>query len=714
MKVYMRISMLLLTALLLTLPNKQMKADEGMWLPIYLKMISGDMSGLGAKITADDIYNINKSSIKDAIVSMGGYCTGEIVSGKGLIFTNHHCGFDAIAELSSTDFNVLDKGFWAKDFKEEMPVPGLTMSILAYMKDVTALVNDSEDPDAVIDSLITEASKDGKHDADVASMYYGTEHYLMVYDVYRDIRFVGAPPSSIGKFGGDTDNWMWPRHTGDFSVFRIYTDTDNQPADYDENNVPYKPKHFLPISLKGYDESSFACIMGFPGSTDRYLTSASTEQVTQDTYPDYIKIIGERLKIMKTAMDADEQVRLDLASDYASLANSYKYFKGVVERSKISDFIDQKRKYEEKFQKWTGKDETRTEEYGEAIEGVSKLVDGNKELNQLVNYLNFAGFGPSMVEYGIGFYMLNRAFSGNPDMEAHKDQLGSLKDDAEAHFADYNREVDQALLASMARLMYNDLPESNQPSFFKSDMFSKLKDKPKADRFDNMAVKIFKKSLLTNQKKSDKFFKKPSVKALEADPGYQYMTSQLNLYISNSMMVNALNSQEESMMSKYITGIRELNKERNFYPDANSTLRFTYGTVKTYPADNGKMYDYYTTAQQILDKYVPNDEEFDVPEKLRTLLEKKDYGQYAENGVLKVNFLTNTDITGGNSGSPVMDANGHLIGLAFDGNWESMLSDLYFDDTVTRTINVDIRYVLFVIDKYANAQRIIDELTIVK
>jgi peptidase S46-like protein len=689
-------------------------ADGGMWLPLYLKLISGEMNQAGARITADDIYNINKSSIKDAIVQMGGFCTGEIVSDQGLVFTNHHCGYDAIAELSSTSSNLLDDGYWAPHMIEEKPVDGLTMSILVYMKDVTALVNEAKDPDSVIDSIETAASEDGAYETEVTHMYYNTEHYLMVYEVFRDIRFVGAPPSSIGKFGGDTDNWMWPRHTGDFSIFRIYAGPDNKPAEYSNENVPYKPKHHLKISLKGYKQGDFASIMGYPGSTQRYLTAAGAEQITTQTYPDYVKILDERLRIMKEAMDADPAVKLELASDYASLANSYKYFKGVVERSKISDFIEQKKEFEKTFNKWANENETRKEEYGEVVSGIANLIESNKETGKLMNYLNFAGFGPEIVSYGAGFYRLYRSLQADDNVEAQAETLKALKEEADAHFETYNGELDQKMLAAMSRMMYNELGEEQRPDIFESETFLKMKDKSKADRFDNYAAMVFKKSFLASKKKSDKFFKKPSLKAMEKDPGIAYMISQINVYIGNMMTIQMSNTMEETYLGKFITGMREIKKDTKFYPDANSTLRFTFGNVKTYPDDNGKMYEYYTNAQQILMKYIPNDEEFDVPEKLRELIKNKDFGQYAENGEMRVNFLSTTDITGGNSGSPVMDADGNLIGIAFDGNWESMLSDLYFDETVTRTISVDIRYVLFIIDKFGGNERIINELTIVK
>lgn len=698
----------------LAIPNVA-KADEGMWLPIYLNVIKGEMARLGAQITPEDIYNINQSSIKDAIVQMGGFCTGEIVSNKGLVFTNHHCGYDAVAGLSSTSDNLLDNGFWAKDYGEELPVDGLTMQILVRMQDVTEAVAKSADPEATMDSIIEAATADNHYTASVDEMYYGTEYYLMVYEVFNDIRLVGAPPADIGKFGGDTDNWMWPRHTGDFSIFRIYAGPDNKPASYSEDNKPYTPKHYLKISLNGYDPGDFSFIMGFPGTTERYLTAAGVTKTVEQEYPAYVDILGKQLELMKKAMDADDDVRLAMAGDYASYANSYKYFKGVVERSKKSDFIDQKRALEKKFVEWANQDPERTETYSEVVESLESLYTDNAEVMKMMNYLNMAAFAPGIVNYGAAYFKMGRAFGEEePNMDAIKEDAQDLKEATESHFEDYDRKVDEEMLADMLRLMYNKMPDNMRPSVFESNEFTKFKDSRRKDRFDKYARYIMRKSFMTKEKKAMKFLDDPEKEDLLEDPAYEYVNSVIQLYIQNMFPVEMAASQESNLLGTYITGLREMQERRKFYPDANSTLRFTYGTVKAYPNDEGEMYNHYTVASQIMDKYVAGDEEFNVPEKLRTLIQNKDYGRYGEDGELKVNFITNTDITGGNSGSPVMDANGNLIGIAFDGNWESMLSDLHFEETVTRTINVDIRYVLFIIDKMANAQHVMNELEIVQ
>lgn len=694
------------------------RADEGMWLPIYLHVIKGDMDRLGLRLSPDDIYNINRSSVKDAIVQMGNFCTGEIVSRQGLVFTNHHCGYDAIAGLSDVGSNLLDGGFWAKNLQDELPVEGLTMKILVRMEDVTSRFNDADDAgeetDELMEKLEEEASEGGRYLAEIVDMFYGTEYYLMVYEVFSDIRLVGAPPSSIGKFGGDTDNWMWPRHTGDFSVFRIYANADNAPALYSPDNKPYTPKHSLPISLQGYDESSFAFIMGYPGTTDRQLTSdGATKTVTHD-YPQYVKILEQRLAIMKRHMDMDEKVRIALASDYASLSNSHKYFKGVVERSKKSDFIDQKRAFEAEFKEWAARTDERNEDYGGVVEDLADVYSKNMENSTLVNYLNMAGFGPAFVTYGFNYFALSRRATNEEALANNPELLDGIRASSEPHFANYNAAMDREMLVAMSRLMYTDMPEKLRPDVFSKEPFTKLKDKKKADRFEQYADRIFKKSILTNQKAEAKWLKKPTMKKLEEDLGFQYVMGMLNLYIGNMFPIEIANMQEETLMGSFITGTREMQPNRKYYPEANSTLRFTYGTVKSYPDDYGDEYEYLTYGSQILEKYIPGDEEFDVPENLLSLLRKKDFGRYGNNGDIVVNFITNNDITGGNSGSPVMNADGHLIGIAFDGNWESMLSDLYFDDTVTRTISVDVRYVLFVIDKVAGASYLLDEMEIVE
>lgn len=692
-------------------------ADEGMWLPLQIKNMQGKINTLGGKLTPEDIYDINNSSIKDAVVQFANYCTGEVVSDKGLLFTNHHCGYDAVATLSSTDNNFLDNGFWATSFEEEMHVPGLSVSFLVTMEDVTERVLQAEDDFAEISNIEFEALEDyGEgHDVQVFEMYEGLQYFLVVYKVYTDIRLVGAPPSSIGKFGGDTDNWMWPRHTGDFSVFRIYAGEDNEPADFSVSNKPLKPKHFLPVSLKGIEEGDFSMTLGFPGATERYLTSDAVDFTVKNEYPDYIKLMGERLRIMKADMDANPEVKLSLASDYASLANSYKYYKGVVERYEKTGLQKGKKELESQFKKWLGENEEREEKYGNVIPRIKDNYEASKDHIKVETYTNFAVFSPAFIELGFSAWFLQGTMEREPDNEsAWENRLEALKEGVEPHFQSFNAETDKKIFAAMMRMLYNDLSDqdiANAP-FFQTKAFKKSKAKGDKDRFEAYADAVYDKSMLVNKKKMDAFLKKPSLKTLKKDPGVEFITKAIEYYQENALGMAVMEEVNSKLMQLYIDGLMEMQSDKMFYPDANSSMRMSFGQVQPYTAD-GKKFKYYTLGSEILAKEKPGDDEFSVPTELHNLLEKKDFGRYArKDGTLPVCFISSNDITGGNSGSPVIDGEGNLIGIAFDGNWESMISDLYYETDINRTISVDIRYVLFVIDKYAKAQRIIDELKV--
>lgn len=689
------------------------KADEGMWLPLYIKKLESKMKAQGMKIKADDIYNINKASIKDAIVSFGGFCTGEIVSNKGLVFTNHHCGYDAIAELSSTTSNYLKDGFWAMKHEEELPVKGLNVKILVKMEDVTALVKDKENQDAIIDSLTKAATKGNGYKAEVKPYFYQNEFYLLVYEVFNDIRLVGTPPESVGKFGGDTDNWMWPRHTGDFSIFRIYAGADNKPAEYSPTNKPYTPKHHLPISLKGVKQNDFSFIMGFPGRTQRYLTSDAIKKTINTDYPIGSSIMDAKLKTQKKYMDNDEAIKLQLASGYASLANYWKYMLGNISAAKNSDFITQKEKFEAEFTAWANATPERKEKYGNLVADLKKVAESNPDNNKLQSYLNFCYFGPALVSYGSRMYQLPMMIGEGEISEKAQASINRIKDGVENHFKDFNAKVDQAVMTEMIRLAMRELPEKDWVDAMKSSVFTSLPgtNDEKAAKY---AEYVYKNSMLADKAKMEKWLANPNGRALGSDPGFEFAKSCIELYRRNMMATNANDMAEDELMHTYMAAIREFKKDQFFYPDANSTLRITYGNILPYDPKDGVFFKYYTTAKGILEKEIPGDLEFDVPAKLSELIRKKDFGPYAENGELKTCFLSNNDITGGNSGSPVINGNGHLIGIAFDGNWESMVGDLSFQKNTQRTISVDIRYVLFFIDKYAGAKNLIDELTIIQ
>lgn len=702
-------------AVVLFLNSTALRADEGMWLPLYIHKLQGKIKSMGCKLKPEDIYSINKASIKDAIVSFGGFCTGEIVSPNGLVFTNHHCGYDAIADLSTVKNNYLRDGFWARSYAEELPVEGLKVRILQEMRDVTAEMQKAEDKEAK-EKELTEPYTSKGLEASVESYFYGNEYYLLIYKVYKDIRLVGTPPESVGKFGGDTDNWMWPRHTGDFSIFRIYAGPDNEPAEYSPNNKPYHPKKFLPISLKGIKEGDFAFIMGFPGRTQRYLTSDGIRRIIYEEYPVASSIMDVKLKTQKKFMDKDEAIKLQLASGYASLANYWKYMLGNISAAKTSDFIQKKEEFERAFQAWADADPERKKKYGNLIADLRQIYTSNKEEHKLQSYLMFGYLGPDFARRASRLYgAASQLKDDGPLPENLQKQFNDLKKKLDKTFEEYNATVDIAVMTELLKKCLTDLPESQWPAVFKSEEFQKIPGTTRDEKIENYALYVINNSLFCNKEKMKEFLENPKGSRLRNDPGFAYVKDVITLYISNMSVVGADDQAEEALMSDYMDGIRKFQKDKFFYPDANSTLRFTYGSVMPYRPRDAVFYDYTTTHKGILEKEIPGDLEFDVPKRLHDMLVAKDFGPYADkNGNLVTCFLTNNDITGGNSGSPVINGNGELIGIAFDGNWESMVGDLSFQPAVQRTISVDIRYVLWFIDKYAGASNLISELKIVR
>ena len=712
------LSFLVISSLSNAYPNPP---DEGMWLPMFIERLNyEDMQKKGLKLTPKEIYDINNSSLKDAIVRLGrGFCTAEVISDQGLLLTNHHCAYDVIQDNSTKNHNYLKDGFWAKDKKSEIHNPGLTASFLVRMEDVTekvlANVNDEmseqERAEAILQAskeLEETASEDKKYETRIKSFFAGNEYYLFVYKTYRDVRLVGAPPEAVGKFGGDTDNWMWPRHTGDFAMLRIYAGPDNEPADYSENNVPLKPKHHLPISLKGVKQGDFAMVMGYPGSTNRYLSSYGVNVELEKSQPNIVKIRGERLDILKENMDSDEDIRLKYASKYASISNYWKYFIGQQAGLKRLKVYDKKKALEDKFAKWVAQDANRKKKYGNALQ---LLQEGHEEIASTTLsrvYMNEAGFGSEILVMAFRLSSLQRALSSeNPNAELIKSSVERVKARAEGFYKEYDANTDKQVTAALLELYYKNVPKDQHPDIFKT-----IESKYKGN-FEKYTENLFKKSMLTSKDQVMSFLANPSAKTLEKDPAMQAMTSILTNYRENiapkSIPATAKIQQGNRL---FIDGLRKMNANKSYYPNANSTMRLTYGTVLPYKAKDAVNYDFVTTGAGILEKEIPEDEEFHVPTKLHDLLAKKDYGQYAENGTLVTCFLTNNDITGGNSGSPVINAKGELIGVAFDGNWEAMSGDIAFEPELQRCINVDIRYVLFIIDKYANSKHLVDEMTL--
>ncbi len=734
------------------------RPDEGMWLLLQILEQYEELKAKGLQLSPEQIYSETQPSLKDAIVQLGNFCSGSFISPEGLVITNHHCAYSSIQEHSSIEHDYLTHGFWAKSRDEELHTPGLYVRILVRMERVTDKVldeNGTKDASKV-EALIKAAEKEGPgYEAEVKEMFSGNEYYLFVYQRFDDVRLVGAPPSSIGKFGGDTDNWMWPRHTGDFALFRVYANKNNEPAPYSPDNVPYKPKYFLPISLKGVKKGDFTMIMGFPGSTERYLTSYELETKLKHLNPILIENFRLKLQIMKKAMDEDDAVRIQLADEYASLSNSYKYYFGQTQELKRYHLIDTLRLREQQIQQWIEQDEKRKEKYGDLLQKFEQLYKTYADMLAFAYYINTTLFAPSATEVFFELYRLRNLnlpkkkkeiqienttskdkASKETEATYNKEEWGEVseeetesenetegKDDFNPYsilqkslekapelFDDYVPIVDQKIFEAMLLKFYQYVDP--KPQWLKQ-ILKKAKGKTPEEKIQNFAEKAYQKSVLTDQKRYEDFLRSFNSKQLQKDPLFAFYTSLLEYYnqkIIGSYFVYF--STAKQLQKQYMQLLMEYQPNKKFYPDANFTLRLTYGKVLDYYPKDAVYYHWRTTHYGILEKYVPGDEEFDVPERLLTLLQNKDFGIYAEGDTLPVCFITDNDITGGNSGSPIMNARGELIGLAFDGNWESMSSDIMFNPRLQRTINVDIRYCLFIIDKFAGASHLLKEMDI--
>ena len=700
-----------------------LRADEGMWLlPLLEKLNINAMQKTGCRLTADEIYSINHSSLKDAIVIFGGGCTGEIVSGDGLLFTNHHCGYSAIQQHSSLEHDYLLDGFWAKSRNEEIYTPGLRVTFMVRIEDVTDRVNarlnnrmtepEREKAINAISSEITaEAVKDTHYSANVRSYFGGNDFYLLVYEIFNDVRMVGAPPSSIGKFGDETDNWTWPRHTGDFSIFRVYTAPDGKPADYSPGNVPLKPRHFLPVSLKGIEKDDYAMVMGYPGSTDRYMTSGGVEELLEIDLPTRVKIRGEKQEIMRRHMYADPEVRIKYATKYAGSSNYWKYSIGQIAGIKRLDVYGRKMEQEKRFTQWVNADNGRKERYGDALQMINSGIEDNKEYNRAGSYLSECLLrGVELPLFAGRFTMLHDELAKKqPDPDAVKKITEQVKGAASEFYKNYDRALDREVSEAMLKRYFTDISQAYYPDFYQT-----IAKKYKGD-VGKYVQTWFDKSVFSDPARLDAFLKKPSAKTLQNDLVFQAGQSirrSLNVIRSS---VEEGNERTKTGYRKYIAGILEMDRDKVWYPDANSTMRLTYGTVVDYFPRDGVYYNYYTTLKGVMEKEDPTNPEFVVPARLKELYNAKDFGRYADkNGEMPVCFISNNDITGGNSGSPVINGNGELIGLAFDGNWEAMSGDIVFEPEVQRCICVDIRYVLFIIDKFAGATHLLNELKIVQ
>ncbi|MBQ8460958.1 MAG: S46 family peptidase [Bacteroidales bacterium] len=696
-------------------------ADEGMWmLPLLQKMNIKTMKAMGCKLSAEDIYSINHSSLKDAIVHFGGGCTGEVISDQGLLVTNHHCGYSNIQKLSTPEHNYLEDGYWAMNLGEELPAAGLTVTFLENMTEVTSILTKAYDAaleltkdeeaaekarKAAEDELKTKAEADYPNcKAQITSFYNTNVYYLIVYKTYKDIRFVGAPPASVGKFGGETDNWMWPRHTGDFSMFRIYAGPDNEPAEYSENNVPYRPKKSLKISLKGVKEGDFSFIMGYPGRTQRFQTAAQLQNMIDE----FMVSVGARTarqEVMWEGMESDPTIRLQYADKYASSANGWKKWQGEKLAFEKLNIIGREKEKEQVFMAWVNQDQERVKKYGDALEEIERIeklsAKPAKEMTLLVE--SIYNIGTNNV-YSRFMRVYGREIRQNP-----ADSVNIIKkavESAKGAFKDINIPLEK----KMAKRMLNYYREQADTSAYLNgigDFATMDIDKYVEDLFDN--------SIFASVEKLDQLAQNPNSAAIKNDPEIKLYEDFFKVYMKKAQYATLDHEAEAKASKAFAAGILEWEAGKPSYPDANSTMRLTYGKVGGYSPKNGMWCNYYTTLDGVMEKEDPNNYEFIVPARLKELWKAKDYGQYADaTGNLPTCFLTNNDITGGNSGSPVLNAKGELIGLAFDGNWESMSSDVMFEPDLQRCICVDIRYVLFMMDKYGKAGWLLKEMNIVK
>ncbi|NNK80344.1 MAG: S46 family peptidase [Flavobacteriales bacterium] len=712
---------IIVASLVLIFSASGLKANEGMWMLNMLKKINeAEMQGLGLKLSADDIYNINRSSVKDAIGRMNyGMCTVEMISAEGLTLTNHHCAFNAIQSHSSVENDYLTDGFWAKTKAEELPIEGMVVSYLVRIDDVSDRISSQLSPEMSEDergtkvrelstSIKQEMMEGNQYEVDVKSFFGGNEFYAFTYITYTDVRLVGAPPSSIGKFGGDTDNWMWPRHTGDFSLLRVYADKDGNPAPYSEENVPHKPKHFLPISLDGVSEGDFAMILGYPGSTDRYLSSFGVKMALEIDQPARVKIRGEKLRLMKEDMDASDEVRIKYASKYAGVSNYWKYFQGQMRGLKRLKVYEKKQTLEDDFLAWANGDMNRKSKYGNAIASLQEGYAGVEKFKLAETYLQEAAFGSEILVLAYRAGQLDAALQGE-DQQMIEGTKAALMERAKSHFKDYNQSTDLKVTARMMEMYAEAISPEFQPEFM-------IKAGGKNADWEKWTKKMFSKSVFASESSLNSFLADPSAKKLAKDPAMNAINQFLNIYRGKiGAGAGPYYSMTEKGYRQLIAGLREMNPDKKYYPNANSTMRLTYGTVGDYIPADGMKYDYVTTTDGILEKEDPSNDEFIVPAYLKELIQKEQFGEYAdENGDMIVCFISNNDITGGNSGSPVINGKGELIGLAFDGNWEAMSGDIAFEPELQRTISVDVRYVLFVIDKYAGAKHLIEEMKLVK
>lgn len=699
-----------LIVVLFSLSISSLRADEGMWLPSLIKERIQDMRKNGFKLTAKDLYDINKASLKDAIVHFGGGCTGELISPEGLLITNHHCGFGQIQSHSSVEHDYLKDGFWAMTRDAELPNKGLSVRFLVRMEDVSKRVlkgvKENIDEKERVEIIkrnsekLVEVAKQGNHfEARVEALYYGNQYFLFVYETFTDVRLVGAPASSIGKFGGDTDNWMWPRHTGDFSLFRIYANKDNKPAPYSIDNVPYKPKKFFTVSTSGVDEGDFTLVYGFPGRTQEYLHSEAVKYISDISNPHKIHLRTLRLDIQKEEMSASQDVRIKYASKNASVANSWKKWQGETKGIIKMNTVEVKQAFEERFSQWASKNSS----YRGITDSLKNIYENLESYSFANDYQNEAINANEIIRFaGIIKSALLRNSRMSPEVSAN-----NIKEIVEDHFKNYHLSIDKRSFKALLKEYNNNIPIDFKPTFFKEMV-------KKHGSTDNIVEYIFKNSVFSSYDKINEVIKNGVTSDMfDKDPAVQFQQS-FNEYFNGTIRptLDNLNTRLSLLYRKYMKGQIAFDKSRVFYPDANSTLRIAYGKVNGYSPSDAVYYKPYSTLEGIMEKDNPQIYDYDIPQRLRDVYKAKDFGRWEVNGSIPVCFIASNHTSGGNSGSPVLNANGHLVGINFDRVWEGTMSDIVYDPEICRNISLDIRYVLFIIDKVAGADHLIKEMSL--
>ncbi len=699
----------------------KLSAKEGMWIPILLEKYNlAEMQEMGFKLSADDIYHVNHSSMKDAVVIFGGGCTGELISDEGLLITNHHCGYRQIQSHSTVEHDYLTNGFWAMNKEEELPNERLTVSFLEYMQDVSEKVYaeteslGGEEKDkkisANIDDIIKGAQENGKFKASVKPLFYGNQYFLYVYKVYKDVRLVGAPPSAIGKFGGDTDNWMWPRHTGDFSIFRIYADKNNEPAEYSPDNVPFKPKKFFPVSMKGVKPGDFTMVFGNPGSTMQYWPHQAVDITMHQRNPDRIMLRDKKLQIIGNDMESDAKIRIQYAAKYAGISNAWKKWQGETKGLQRLDAVNRKLDYENEFKNWAQSNRRWDSEYKTVFEAFKTDYD------KYARYIKAYDYYSEVVFRGVELFRQARTLNSiinnaeNKQTEKVETMRSAMLKGLPRFYKDFNQPTDEALFAALLPMLVNGLDDNFLPAEL-TEVLAKY-------RGEKLVQKVYRKSVLADQQKLADLLENGSDKQLlklRKDP-IVLLFNKLNFKYETEILpeVNAISKSINKNMKVYMAGLMEMKKDEAFYPDANLTLRVAYGKVEGYEPKDGVKYKHFTTLSGIMEKDNPDIYDYDVPNRLKELYEQKDFGNYQVNGDVPVCFTASNHTTGGNSGSPVVNGNGELIGVNFDRCWEGTMSDIMFDPDRCRNISLDIRYALFIIDKFAGAGYLLDEMEIRK